>query len=148
MNSTTELIFTVAGAAVILLAVYGALKLDRKLFLYGVCLFSILPVIGESVAYNADNAPVHIMVIFIFLAQFVLAFPNTIVYGQENAAATKLSTKIGLAILLFNIGGAIFILCLTSAVPAQFGYYHVVITLAVVYLVIKGNTGKGAAWVK
>jgi hypothetical protein len=148
MNSTVELIFTVAGAALTLLTVYGALKLDRMLFLYGVCLFSILPLIGESMAYNADKAPVHITVIFIFLAQFVLAFPNKIVYGQENVAASKLSTKIALAILLFNIGGAIFILCLTSAVPAQFGYYHVVIALAVVYLMIKRISSKGAAWIK
>lgn len=148
MNSTTELIFTVAGAAVVLLTVYGALKLDRKLFLYGVCLFSVLPVIGESMAYNADKAPLHITVVFIFLAQFVLAFPNTIVYGQENVAATKLSTKIALAILIFNIGGAIFVLCLTSAVPAQFGYYHIVIALAVVYLMGKRITSNGAAWLK
>ncbi|MDB5124527.1 MAG: hypothetical protein JWP94_2656 [Mucilaginibacter sp.] len=148
MNSTTELIFTVAGAVLTLLTVYGALKLDRKLFLYGVCLFSILPIIGESMAYNADKAPIHITVIFIFLAQFVLAFPNTIVYGQENAAATKLSTKIALAILLFNIGGAVFILCLTTAVPAQFGYYHIVIALAVAYLMFKRISTSGAAWLK
>ncbi|HWZ15864.1 MAG TPA: hypothetical protein VNW95_11570 [Mucilaginibacter sp.] len=148
MNSTVELIFTVAGAALTLLAVYGALKLDRKLFLSGVCFFSILPIIGESMAYNADKAPIHIIVIFIFLAQFVLAFPNNIVYGQDNVAATKLSTKIALAILIFNIGGALFILCLTKAVPAQFGYYHIVIGLSIIYLMIKRITTDGAAWIK
>ncbi|GAC1312363.1 MAG: hypothetical protein NVSMB24_33720 [Mucilaginibacter sp.] len=148
MNSTVELIFTVAGAALTLLAVYGALKLDRKLFLSGVCFFSILPIIGESMAYNTDKTPVHITVIFIFLAQFVLAFPNSIVYGQDNVAATKLSTKIALAILVFNIGGALFILSLTKAVPAQFGYFHIVTGLSIIYLLVRRITTEGAAWIK
>src|SRR6185503_9414464 len=148
MNPTTELIFTLAGAALTLLTIYGALKLDSKLFLYGVCLFSILPLIGETTAYSADKAPLHIMVIFIYLAQFVLAFPNKIVYGADNAAATKLSTKIALAILLFNIGGAILILCLTTSIPAQFGYYHVAIAFAVVYLIGKRISSNGLSWVK
>lgn len=146
MNSTVELIFTIAGAALVLLTVYGALKLNRKLFLSGLCLFSIIPLIGESMAYGADKTSVHIIVIFVFLVQIVLAFPNTIVYAQDNVAATQLSSKIALAIILINVGGAVFILCLKAAVPAQFGYYHIAFALATTYLLVKRSSGGG--WLK
>lgn len=148
MNQTMNLIFTIVGAALTLLAVYGAVKLNRKLFLSGLCYFSILPLIGESMAYNADKAPIHIIVIFVFLAQVVLAFPSDIVYGQENAAAAKLSSKIALALLIINVGGAVFILCLKADVPAQFGYFHVVFALTILYLLIKRMSSGGAAWLK
>ena len=147
MNSTVELIFTVIGGALTLLAVYGAITLSRKFFLSGVCFFSILPVIGECMAYNDDKGAVHIMVICLFLCQFVLALPNAIVYGAENAAATKLSSKIALGLLIINIAGAVYVLCLKSGVPAQFGYYHVVTAVAILYLLIRRITGAGA-WLK
>jgi len=147
MNPTVELIFTVAGGALTLLAIYGAFTLSRKLFLSGVCFFSILPIIGESMAYNADKGSVHVMMIALFLSQFVLALPNTIAYGAENVAATKLSSKIALALLIINIAGAAFVLCLKSGVPAQFGYYHVAIALVIVYLLVRRSMG-GGAWLK
>jgi len=146
MNSTVELIFTVVGAALVLLAVYGALKLDRKLFLSGLCFFSILPIIGETMGYNADKAPIHVLVIFVFVIQLVLALPNKIVYGAENIAATQLATKIALSILIINVVGAVFVLYLNSGVPAQFGYFHIAFSLAIAYLLIK-RTSSGA-WIK
>lgn len=146
MNSTVEMIFTIVGAALVLLTVYGAFKLNRNLFLSGICFFSILPIIGESMAYNADKASVHILVIFIFLVQFVLALPNKIVYGPDNSAAIKLSTKIALALIIINAGGVVFIFCLNAGVPVQFGYYHIVITLAIIYLLIR--RASGGVWLK
>ena len=148
MNSTIQLIFTIVGGALTLLTVYGVLKLNRNLFLSGICYFSFLPIIGESMAYNADKASVHMLVIFVFIAQFVLALPNKIIYGQDNSAAVKLATKIAVAILIFNVGGVIYIFYLTTKVPVQFGYYHAVISLAVLYLIIKRVSSKGATWVK
>src|SRR5258708_35381018 len=136
MNSTVELIFTVVGAALVILRVYGAIKLDRKLFLSGLCFFSILPLIGESMGYNADKAPIHVLVIFVFVIQFILALPNKIVYGADNIAATKLATKIASALLIINVVGAVFIFCLNAGVAVQFGYFHVVFSLAIVYLLI------------
>ena len=56
MNSTIELIFTIAGALLVILSAYGAATLNRRLFMSGYCFFSILPIIGESMAYNADKA--------------------------------------------------------------------------------------------
>jgi hypothetical protein len=146
MNSTVEMIFTIVGAALVLLTVYGAVKLNRNLFLSGICFFSILPIIGESMAYNADKASVHILVIFVFLVQFVLTLPNKIVYGPDNLAATKLTTKIALALIIINVGGAVFIFCLNAGVPLQFGYYHLITALAIIYLMIRRLSG--GVWIK
>jgi hypothetical protein len=148
MDATINMIFTIVGAALTLLTVYGVLKLNRKLFLSGICLFSLLPIIGEGMAYGNDSAPIHVIVMMVFVAQIALTFPNQIVYGPENTAANKLTTKIGLALIIINVTGAVFILCLKAQVPAQFGYYHIVISLALIYLMIKRNTGNGAAWVQ
>jgi hypothetical protein len=146
MNSTINLIFTIAGAALVLLTAYGAMRSDRKLFLSGLFYFSFLPLIGEGMAYNADKASVHVIVIFVFLVQLVLALPNNISYGPDNVAATKLAAKVALAFLLINIGGVVYIFCLNSGVPVQFGYYHVVFALVLLYLIIKRMNG--GSWTK
>jgi hypothetical protein len=146
MNSTVNLIFTVAVAALVLLTAYGAFKLDRKVFLSGICFFSLLPIIGESMAYSSDKAPIHILVIFVFLAQVVLTLPNAIVYGQDNTAAVQLSSKIAQSLVIINAGGAVFILYLNANVPAQFGYYHIAFVAVIVYLLIKRSSGGG--WLK
>lgn len=96
--------------------------------------------------YNADKAPIHILVIFIFVTHFVLAFPNNITYGADNVAATKLSGKIALALFIINIGAVVFIFCLNAGVAARFGYYHAIIALAILYLMVKrANNG---SWLK
>jgi hypothetical protein len=148
MDATINMIFTIVGGALTLLTVYGVLKLNRKLFLSGICFFSFLPMIGEGMAYSNDKAAIHVLVFFVFLTQFVLAFPSQITFGPENVAANKLTNKIGLALLIFNAVGVVFIFCLNAGVPLQFGYYHAVIALALVYLMIKRNTGSGGAWVQ
>jgi len=149
MNSTVDLIFTIAGAALVLLTLYGAVTLNRKLFLSGICFFSILPMIGEGMAYNADKAPIHVIVFFVFVIQAILAAPTNITFGSDNVAASKLTGKIALALLVINVVGAVFILCLKANVPAQFGYYHVGISLAIIYVMIKRATaGGGWVWAK
>ncbi|MGZ3757788.1 MAG: hypothetical protein ACXVAY_20185 [Mucilaginibacter sp.] len=146
MDKTAELIFTIIGGALTLLTVYGAFKADRKLFLSGVCFFSILPIIGESMGYSADKGAVHIMVIMIYVVQFILAFPSNIQYGPENTAAGKLVGKMGLALLVCSVAGAVFILCLHAPVPRRFGAMHAVMALAIFYIIIRRATGKG--WAK
>lgn len=148
MNTTIDWVFTILGGALTLLTVYGALTLSRKFFLSGLFFFSFIPLIGESMAYNTDKAPVHILVIALFLIQLVLALPNNITYGAENAAAGKLSGKIAVGMLIINIAGALFVLCLNSGVLAQFGYYHIAFALAIVYLMAKRMTSNGTAWLK
>lgn len=147
MNQTIDWIFTIAGAALVLLTIFGAVTSSRKLFLSGIFYFSFLPIIGESMGYNADKAPIHILVIFIFITQMVLALPNNITYGPDNVAATKLSGKIAWALLIINIGAIVFIFCLKAGVPLQFGYYHAVIDLAILYLIIR-RMGNGSPWIR
>jgi hypothetical protein len=84
----------------------------------------------------------------LYLAQFVLALPNKNDYGPDNSAATKLATKSGFALLVINVAGAVYILCLKAAVHAQFGYYHIVFSLALSYLATKRYSSKGLSWSK
>lgn len=147
MNSTVLWIFSIFGAAMVLLTLYGAVVANRKFFLSGLCFFSILPIIGEMMGYNADKASVHIIVALVFVAQFILMFPNTIEYGKENIAAGKLVVKISLAVLVFNIGGIIYIFCLNAGVPHRFGYCHIAFSLMILYIIFK-RMSSGAIWVK
>ncbi|MDP6921875.1 MAG: hypothetical protein QGH06_02770 [Lutibacter sp.] len=145
-ESTIEIIFSVLGAALTLLTVYGAFKLNRKWFLSGICYFSFLPIIGEAMAYNATSAPVHIVMIVVFIAQFLLARPDKNSYGPSDLAATALATKIGMALLVINVGAAVYVLCLDTGVPAQYGYFHTVIALTMLYLIAKRFAAKGVVW--
>jgi len=148
MDSTVLWIFTIAGSALTLLCLYGVFKADRRLFLSGLCYFSILPIIGESMGYNADKASVHIIVVLVFIAQMVLTFPSKIEFGADNTAAMKLTGKIALALLIFNIGGIIYIFCLHAGVPRRFGCFHIAQSLAILYIIFKRMSGNGPVWVK
>jgi predicted lysophospholipase L1 biosynthesis ABC-type transport system permease subunit len=100
-------------------------------------------------AYNADKAPIHIIVLFVFVVQLILAAPTSITYGSDNTAASKLTGKIALALLVINAVGAVFILCLKAQVPVQFGYYHIGLSLAIIYIMIKRATATGGwVWAK
>ena len=140
MNSTIELIFTIVGAALVLLSAYGAFTLNRRLFISGFCFYSILPIIGEGMAYNSDKASVHLIVVFIFLVQFVLQIPDRNMYGRENAVAVSLATKIGLGILIINLGAVVYVFHLNSGVPVQYGYYHLAFALLLIYVIIRRFT--------
>ena len=108
MDETMTLIFTGVGGLLALLSVYGAFKMDRKLFLSGVCYFSLLPIIGETMRYMdpATSSPYTLTLICTFIAQFLLTRPDNNDYGMDNTAAVALATKIGLAILAINLGSA------------------------------------------
>jgi hypothetical protein len=142
MTSAVDIIFTIVGAALVLLSVYGAVKLNRRLFMSGFCFFSILPIIGESMAYNADKASVHVLVIFIFLVQFIIQFPDKQMYGRENSVAVGLATKIGLGVLVINLGAIVYVFHLNSGVAVQFGYYHVAFALLMIYVMVRRFTSK------
>ena len=148
MNSTIELVFTIAGALLVILSAYGAATLNRRLFMSGYCFFSILPIIGESMSYNADKAAQHFLVIFIFLIQFVLQIPDKSFYGRDNTVAVTLATKIGIAVLIINIGGAIYVLCLKSGVPVQYGYYHIGFVLISLYVIGRRFASSTVSWAK
>ena len=148
MDDTMTLIFTGVGGLLALLSAYGAFKMDRKLFLSGVCYFSLLPIIGETMRYMdpATSSQYTLTLICTFIAQFLLTRPDNNNYGMDNTAAVALATKIGLAILAINLGSAYVILCLDFGVAQQFGYYHLVISLSMLYLMYRRFTGEGISW--
>ena len=135
--------FTIIGSAFILIALYGAIKLKRTFLLLGICLFSVLPIIGESIAYSSDNSLVHVPIIMAFLAQVIITLPVKVMYGPENIAATKIAQKIGLAIIVTNLFQAYIILGLNLEVPSQYGYFHIVIALIVIYSIIRSRSVEG-----
>jgi hypothetical protein len=98
--------------------------------------------------YSVDKASVHIIVVLVFITQFILAYPAKIEFGPENVAAGKLIGKISLALLIFNIGGIIYVFCLDSGVPRRFGCFHIVLSLTILYVIIKRLTSKGPVWLK
>jgi hypothetical protein len=149
MNPTILLIFTILGGALVLLSAYGALKLDRRFFLSGFCFYSILPIIGESMGYNADKGAAHLLMVFMFVTQFVLKFPDGKIYARDNSIAVAFATKIGFAALLTNAGAAVYVFCLSTGLPVQFGYYHIAFIVIELYIMIKGLTSSGStSWLK
>jgi hypothetical protein len=147
MSSTLELIFTIVGAALVLLSAYGALKRDRRLYLSGFCFFSIIPVIGEYMAYRGDKVHIHLLMMTLFVVQFLLMFPDKNTYDRDNKPAMAAVLKIGLAVLVINAAAALFVFHLNKQVPLQFGYYHVAFIVIILYVMAKGLIGK-ASWAK
>jgi len=146
MDPTVKLIFSIFAGATVLLNLYGAFTANRKLFLWGLCLFSILPIIGEATGFNTDKASVHIAVIILFVVQLILTLPVTRdTANDNNAVVSKLIFKMMLSVLVINIGGIIYILCFNSGVPHRFGYCHAVIALSILYVMIRRMSGK-AFW--
>jgi hypothetical protein len=146
MNPTIQMIFEILGGALVLLSVYGALKLDRRLFLSGFCFYSILPIIGEGMGYNTDKGAAHVLMVFLFVIQFIIMFPDRKIYARDNAIATTLASKIGLGVLVINVAAAVFVFRL-SQVPVIFGYYHIALVVVMLYTLIRGNTGT-VSWAK
>ena len=98
MNNPSDILFTVTGITFILLSLYGSIKLKRTPFLLGICLFSFLPIIGESIAYSDDQSLFHLPIIMAFIAQAILTIPTKPNYGSDNLAATSIAKKL---VLLF-----------------------------------------------
>ncbi|MDG2396830.1 MAG: hypothetical protein P8M03_04185 [Flavobacteriaceae bacterium] len=144
MNDPAEIFFTIVGAIFILIALYGAIKLKRTLLLSGICLFSILPIIGSSISYSADGSLLHLTIIMAFLAQVIITLPIKVSYAPDNIAATKIAQKIGLAIIVTNFFQAYLILVLSLGVPPQYGYFHIAIALIIIYSIIKSRSAEGA----
>ena len=142
MDSTVKLVFSIIAAAAVLLNLYGAFTANRKLFLSGLSLFSILPIIGETMGLIQEGTPVHLAVMGLYIVQLILAFPIAMDTTNETGNVSKLITKIALSMLIINIGGAIYILCFNAGVPHRFGYCHIVIALSILYVMIRRMGGK------
>ena len=143
---TGEIIFSALGTLFVLLALFGAIKLNRRNFLLGIFLFSLLPIIGEFMAYRAAGEWGMLATMMAFIGIAIVTIPNKVQYGSENVAATAIARKIGLAIIVVNLFQAYMILGVRGDVPSQYGYMHIVLALAVIYVVIKSNSSEGYNW--
>lgn len=147
MNQSITSIFETTVEIVSLgLTFWGAFKMNRKYFLSGICLFSILPIMGETSTFLGSHEALSLLTAGIFVAQLILSFPSNITYNSENTAASVLSVKISLAMLIINLVQGYIILTLRTTVDAQHGYAHILIAVALIYLIIKRYTTKGLYW--
>ena len=138
--------FTTFSVLFIAIAAAGALKQQRKLFLTGIFLWSLIPVIGEGAKYSQDHDLSHLLVMALFFALAILTAPSKLSYNSENLAATHLAKKIGAAVIFVNLFQAFNILANDVGVPDLFGYFHIVAAVVVIYPVYMSLTNSNSGW--
>lgn len=137
MNPSIEIGASFTCFILLLIAAYGALKQKREVLFFGVCLFSTLPIIGELIAYSRNDNILHLMIVTVFVVQVVICLPIKDGYDFNNKVAVALNQKIGYGIIIANLCQGCLVLIEDINVPHQFGYAHFVISLIVLYSVIK-----------
>ena len=135
------LFFNGASVVSILIAAFGALKMNRRNLLFGTFLYSLLPVIGESNQFHATGDYGNLITAVAFLCAAIITFPNRITYSSENQAAVKLAQKIGLSVIVLNVLQGYVIMKVRTDVPIQFAYAHLTLALIFVYVIIKSKSG-------
>lgn len=137
MNPVIEIVGNILSSFFILTAAFGAIKHRRDLFLFGICFFCTVPIVGEGMAYAQDNNMLHLAVAMMFLAQVILTLPLNLRYDDENKTAMALSKRIGYAIYATNLFTGYLVLNNILDVPHQFGYMHLVVSLIMLYSIIR-----------
>ena len=132
--------FTIASVVAIAIAAYGAIKMNRKTLLLGTFLYSILPVIGESNQFQLTGDYGNLVTIAAFLCAAIITFPSKITYDSKNTAAVHLARKIGLSIVVLNVIQGYVLLQLRTDVPAFYAYFHLVLALVYVYMIVKSRS--------
>ena len=135
------LFFNGASVVTILIAAFGALKMNRRNLLLGTFLYFLLPVIGESNQFHATGDYGNLITAVAFLCAAIITFPNRITYSSENQAAVKLAQKIGLSVIVLNVLQGYVIMKVRTDVPIQFAYAHLTLALIFVYVIIKSKSG-------
>ena len=135
------LFFNGASVVTILIAAFGALKMNRRNLLLGTFLYSLLPVIGESNQFHATGDYGNLITAVAFLCAAIITFPNRITYSSENQAALKLAQKIGLSVIVLNVLQGYVIMKVRTDVPIQYAYAHLTLALIFVYVIIKSKSG-------
>ncbi len=141
MDLIMEIVFTITGLLFVCLNIYGTLTYSKKLFLSGLCYYCAIPLIDESLIYNTDKSPSHIVIVFIFIIQYILTIPISDASDFSNKSAMNLSIKIGIALVLINITGAIYYLYLNPVAFIQLGVFHIIFTLSITYSLYKRAQG-------
>jgi peptidoglycan/LPS O-acetylase OafA/YrhL len=138
--------FTTFSVLFIAIAAAGAFKQQRKLFLTGIFLWSLIPIIGEGAKYSLDHDHSHLLVMALFFTLAFLTAPSKLTYNSENLAATHLAKKIGAAVIFVNLFQAFNILANDVGVPHLFGYFHIVAAVVVIYPVYMSLTNSNSGW--
>src|SRR6056300_326106 len=133
------LFFNGASVVTILIAAFGALKMNRRNLLLGTFLYSLLPVIGESNQFHATGDYGNLITAVAFLCAAIITFPSKITYDSKNITAVHLARKIALSIIVLNTLQGYIVLQLRTDVPAQYGYAHLALALIFVYMFIKSK---------
>ena len=135
------LFFNGASVVTILIAAFGALKMNRRNLLLGTFLYSLLPIIGESLQFLATGDYGNLITAVAFLCAAIVTFPNRITYSSENQAAVKLAQKIGLSVIVLNVLQGYVIMKVRTDVSIQYAYAHLSLALIFVYVIIKSKSG-------
>ena len=146
MNQSTDIIAIVLFCNFLSIIIYGIIKRKRKLFLFGLCLYNMTPIIRESLAYAVDDNLIHLVIILTFMVLIILCLPVSTAYGANNQAAVALSKKIGVAIVITNLFTGYLILNGELDVEPIFGYFHLVIVAVIIYVIIITSQKKKLMW--
>jgi len=141
MNETTLLILGTIAGVVTSISIYGVIKKERKFFLLGLFLYSLLVVPNELMAYFYSGNMVHLMTAGLWTVQFVIAFPVKASYNSTNTAAYMLVKKMLLSIIVINLCG-ISLTYNVDALPDFFALYHGIFCALSTLLVIKFHRGE------
>lgn len=137
MNPSIEIGATFICFILILVALYGAIKQKREVLLFGVCFFSTLPIMGELFNYAEDSSVFHLVIIMVFIVQVVISLPITASDDVSNSLVVALNRKIGYGIITANLCQGLLVLTEDINVPHRFGYAHFVISLIILYSIIR-----------
>lgn len=137
MNPITETVGNFICLILLSISAYGAIKQKREVLLFGVCFFSTLPIIGESIAYAKNDNILHLVIIMVFIVQVVISLPITASDDVSNSQVVALNRKIGYGIITANLCQGLLVLIEDINVPRHFGYMHFAICLIMLYSVIR-----------
>ena len=147
MNLVIFTLGTILSLIFVMITAYGAYKRNRHWFTLGLCFYSTIPIIGESMLYAENNNLMHITIIMLFLTLVIITLPIGMKYGADNPAALAMSQKIGFAVGVANIGHGYLILSGTlNNVPIQFGVFHLCMASIVLYAIVRSYTTPNSRW--
>jgi hypothetical protein len=126
--------------------IYGIVKRKKEFFLFGICLYNTIPIIGESIAYGVDGELIHLSNIMAFLILIILCLPTKAAFDANNQAAVALSKKIGCVIIATNLYIGYLILNEDLDVTPKFGFFHFVIASIITYVIIRISSQKNMFW--
>lgn len=145
-QSLANIVFPVLSILFLLLTAYGALKQNRRNFLLGVFLFSLLPVVAGYNWYANTGDPAGLIQVMAFGSIAIITFPVKIQYGSDNVAATMIARKNALAVIFAFLFNAVLILNLYDVFPARAGYFNIAMALIVMYVAVRSKMQKDFSW--